>query len=125
MCAPPSTTCLLLALLAVWRITHLLWGEDGPGGMLVRLRHAAGKGAWGELLDCFYCTSLWVAAPLAWGLGGSWLERGLWWAGLSGGAVVLERVTAHRTGPPPAALWQEQPLSPPVHSEEPDHVLLR
>ena len=125
MHALPPTTRLLLALLAGWRITHLLWAEDGPGGVLARLRRVAGQGFWGQLLDCFYCLSLWVAAPMALVLGGGWLERGFWWAALSGGASLLERATARRSGPPPAALWHEQSLSEPDASEDHDHVMLR
>src|SRR5438046_551393 len=62
---------LIVATLALWRLTHLFWGEDGPGDLFVRLRRLAGQGFWGSLLDCFYCLSLWFAAPLAWMLGES------------------------------------------------------
>ena len=58
----------VMASLAVWRITHLLNAEDGPWQMLARLRKQAGAGFWGELLDCFCCLSLWLAAPFAWWL---------------------------------------------------------
>ena len=47
--------------------------EDGPWQMLARLRKQAGAGFWGELLDCFCCLSLWLAAPFAWWLGGGWI----------------------------------------------------
>ncbi len=84
---------LILAVLGVWRITHLLSAEDGPGQALVRLRQWAGFGFWGELLDCFYCLSLWVAAPFAILLGASWGEKLLLWPALSGAAILLERAT--------------------------------
>ena len=128
MCHPPSSLpCLLIAVLGVWRITHLFWGEDGPGNLFVRLRRLAGKGFWGDLLDCFYCLSLWIAVPFAWLLGSDWPERGLLWVGLSGGAILLERVTARRPTPPPAALWQEEPLpeTEEKREEDRDHVVLR
>jgi hypothetical protein len=83
-----------LGILGVWRITHLLNAEDGPGKLLVRLRELVGAGFWGELLDCFYCLSLWVGAPLALFLGSGWGERLLLWPALSGGAILLERLTA-------------------------------
>src|SRR5262249_55012779 len=54
-----------LASLAAWRVTHLLAEEDGPADMVVRLRTRAGSGRLGELMDCFYCLSVWVAAPLS------------------------------------------------------------
>jgi hypothetical protein len=122
-----SITYLLIAILSVWRIAHLFWGEDGPGDIFVRLRRLAGDGFWGRLLDCFYCLSLWVAAPIACLLGTSWLERGLLWTGLSGGAILLERLTERRPAPPPAARWHERPL-PEIETkkeEENDHVMLR
>src|ERR1035438_7929939 len=56
---------LVLGILAVWRVTHLLNGEDGPWEIFVRLRKLAGAGFWGELLDCFYCLSLWISLPFA------------------------------------------------------------
>ena len=57
-------------------------------------RSAANKGFWASLLDCFYCLSLWIAVPFAALLGDGWEERLLFWPALSGGAIVLERLTA-------------------------------
>ena len=95
----------ILGLLAVWRITHLLQAEDGPWDVVVRFRRAAGNGFWGKLLDCFYCLSLWVAAPLAFLIGESWRERALLWPSLSAGASLLEQATnpAPRIQPAPFA----------------------
>lgn len=42
---------LIVGALCVWRITHLLSAEDGPGDVLVHLRRHAGNGSWGRLLD--------------------------------------------------------------------------
>jgi hypothetical protein len=84
---------LLIAVLVVWRLTHLFYGEDGPWKLLVRLRHAVGDGFWGSLLDCFYCLSLWMAAPLAWLMGANWKQRLMLWPALSAGAILLERLT--------------------------------
>jgi hypothetical protein len=86
---------LALGVLGVWRLTHLLQAEDGPWDLIVRLRGAVGHGFWGSLLDCFYCLSLWIAAPFAWFLGDSWKEIVLLWLALSGGASLLERLTGH------------------------------
>ena len=70
---------LLLATLCVWRLTHLLQAEDGPGEFFVRLRRKVGSGFCGALLDCFYCLSLWIAAPIAYLIGEGWVERMLLW----------------------------------------------
>lgn len=51
----------LPGMLSVWRITHLLHTEDGPWDLVVCLRRRAGNGFGGQLLDCFYCTSLFFA----------------------------------------------------------------
>lgn len=121
-----SITSLTIAILATWRVTHLLWGEDGPWNALARLRRIAGDGFWGKLLDCFYCLSLWVAAPIAWWTGGQWMERGLVWLALSGGAVLLERLTTGMQ-PPPAARWRVDPAPPqsPRGTEDDHDVMLR
>jgi hypothetical protein len=107
---------LTLGILAVWRITHLLNAEDGPWDLLVRFRRLAGEGVWGSLLDCFYCLSVWVAAPFAYGLGNDWKERLLLWPALSGGTILAERLTANRdrSDPPPAVYYEEPEENPDV-----------
>ncbi len=84
---------LVLGVLAVWRITHLLASEDGPWNLILCLRKAAGSGFWGQLMDCFFCLSLWVAFPLAFALASNWREGLLLWPALSGAAILLERIT--------------------------------
>jgi hypothetical protein len=85
---------------------------------VARLRAAAGHGVFGKLMDCFLCLSLWVAAPFAAALGATWVERGLLWPALSGGAILLQRLT-ERPAPPPAA-YVEGP-----NEEEARDALLR
>lgn len=92
---------LTLGILSVWRVTHLLNAEDGPWNLMVRLRRRAGTGFWADLLDCFYCLSLWIAAPLAYFIGSRWFERLLLWPALSAGAILLERLVPERTAAPP------------------------
>jgi hypothetical protein len=99
---------LLLGVLVVWRLTHLLSAEDGPWSLIVRLRSHAGNGFWGELLDCFYCLSLWIAAPLAWVLGSGLKQRLLLWPALSAGAILLERLAAGREAPKPPFYFEDQ-----------------
>jgi hypothetical protein len=105
-----------VAVLAVWRLTHLLNAEDGPWDAIVRLRRLAGNGVFGRLMDCFYCLSLWVSAPFAYLLHPTWGERLLVWPALSAGAILIERIT-RRTPAPPAAQYFE--------SEEGKDVMLR
>ena len=93
---------LILGVLGTWRITHLLAAEDGPADLLVRIRRAIGNGFWGDLLDCFYCLSLWVALPFCVLLGKGFKERCLLWFAISGGAILLERITSFSSAPPPA-----------------------
>lgn len=109
-----------LSVLCVWRITHLLQAEDGPGDLLVRLRRMAGSGFAGKLLDCFYCLSFWVAAPLAYLVPETRLERLLWWPALSAGAILLERVTTLRSGDAPALYFQDR-----FEDKEKPDVMLR
>lgn len=85
---------LLVSVLACWRVTHLLHAEDGPGDILVHLRRVAGQGFFGKLLDCFYCLSLWVSAPIAILLSRNVLEGVLHWLSISAGAILFERATA-------------------------------
>jgi hypothetical protein len=77
--------------LATWRLTHLLAEEDGPGDMVVRVRAALGDGPAGELMDCFYCLSVWVAAPMSLAVARRGRDVPLTWLGLSGAACLLER----------------------------------
>jgi hypothetical protein len=83
---------LVPAVLATWRITHLLANEDGPADSIVYLRSRLGHGLIGSLMDCFNCLSLWIAAPAAFALShdaGTWV---IVWLALSGGACLLERL---------------------------------
>jgi hypothetical protein len=91
---------LILGALAVWRVTHLLNLEDGPWAIFARLRRRVATGFWVQLLDCFYCLSIWVAAPFAVLIARDWRAAALVWPGLSAAAIMLERLTA---GLPPVA----------------------
>jgi hypothetical protein len=86
----------LLGALATWRAAALLVREDGPYDVLARLRRLAGRSLAGRALECFYCTSLWVAAPLAFWLSGATRTSVVVWLALSGAACLLERIGAAR-----------------------------
>ena len=89
----------VLAVLATWRVTHLLASEDGPADIIFRIRQRFGSGFFGKLADCFHCLSLWVAIPMAFFVGRETLERCLSWLALSGAACLLER-TGREDSPP-------------------------
>lgn len=100
MADTPTPFQFVVAVLATWRVAHLVAREDGPFDVIVRLRKLAGDGLAGRLMDCPHCLGLWIAAPLAWWITpapGSW-----WfvvWLGIAGGASIAERLLE---GGPPA-----------------------
>jgi len=81
-----------LAVLATWRVTHLLASEDGPADLVVRFRSRLGQGLTGKLMDCFQCLSLWMAAPAALYVSRKPLDWWFIWLALSGAACLLERL---------------------------------
>jgi len=105
---------LTLGILAVWRLTHLLHAENGPWNLFDHLRRRFATGFWTSLIGCFYCLSLWVAAPFTLLATEGWRERLLLWPALSAGAILLERFSSRAAEP--AAYFEE---------EEKNDVLLR
>jgi len=97
----------VLAVLAVWRVTHLLSAEDGPFNAIARLRKTAGRGFWGSLLDCFYCLSLWIAIPIALWVRSSWGQRVIVWLALSAAAILINRIVDRIA--PDAPVYFEEP----------------
>jgi len=100
------TARFLAGTLATWRLAHLVAAEDGPADAIVRLRAQAGHGPLGGLMDCFYCLSMWTAAPVAVAVSRRRREVPLTWLALSGAACVLERVFFEEKGEPDV-LWEE------------------
>lgn len=96
---------LIVGILAVWRVTHLVAAEAGPGDLLARFRRLLGNTFWGRLVACFYCLSLWVAAPFAVLLAEGSRELVLSWLAFSAGAILLERVTG---SPAPATYFEDE-----------------
>jgi hypothetical protein len=82
----------VLAVLATWRLTHLLVREDGPFDVVARARAALGHGLLGRMADCFNCTSLWVAIPFSLWISTEPLEALVLWLAVSGAACLCERV---------------------------------
>jgi hypothetical protein len=112
---PAQTDAFRLALgaLATWRVTHLIAEEDGPFDGIVRLRTRVGDTWLGELMDCFYCLSVWVSAPAAAAVARRRRDLPLTWLALSGAACLLEQATRERVPEPPergvddGLLWEE------------------
>lgn len=98
-----SPLLLLAGILATWRVTHLITAEDGPFDVVARLRQRAGSGFFGELMDCFYCSSMWVALPMAYWVGHGWSERVVAWLALSAGAILIERLIPDRSKDTPTS----------------------
>jgi len=83
----------MISVLAVWRLTHLLAKEDGPFDIIFLMRRKISVGFFANLLDCFYCLSIWISLPFGIWLGTNWLEKILMWLALSGAACLLEQAT--------------------------------
>jgi Protein of unknown function (DUF1360) len=80
----------VLAVLAVWRVAHLLARERGPWDGVSRLHAALVGRSLGELLACPHCVALWLAlAPAAW-LAPDCGTGLLLWLAIAGGASALE-----------------------------------
>jgi hypothetical protein len=110
----------VLAMLATWRVTHLLANEDGPWDLIFKMRAVLGASLAGQLMDCFKCLSLWVAVPAAF-----FVTRAptMWffvWLALSGAACILQRLAPERDA---AQAGQEDPVTPEDSEGEMDHVL--
>jgi hypothetical protein len=104
----------VVAVLATWRVTHLLAAEDGPADVIVRFRGLLGRSIFGTLMDCFNCLSIWIAAAAALYVTRRWLEWVMVWLAISGAACLLERRSERPELIEPAYL----------HSQgESDHVL--
>jgi hypothetical protein len=86
------STRFVLAVLAAWRVTHLLASEDGPADVIVRFRAPLGQSLAGKLMDCFNCLSLWIAAVAALFVTRHVLDWLLVWLSVSGAACLLERL---------------------------------
>ena len=96
-----------IAILAVWRFTHLLQKEDGPFDFIAHSRDLLRRTWLVGLADCFYCLSLWLAAPVALALGSTWPDRLILWPALSGAAIFINRLVESFPSPPS---YHEDPI---------------
>lgn len=85
----------VLAVLAVWRVAHLLARERGPWDLVSRLHATLAGRPLGELLACPHCVAVWLALlPAAW-LAPGWPHGVLLWLAIAGGASVIELMLPH------------------------------
>ncbi|MDA0782630.1 MAG: DUF1360 domain-containing protein [Rickettsiales bacterium] len=84
----------IICVLAVWRVAHFFVAEDGPWDIVVKLRIKAGEGIIGQLMDCFYCMSVWVSVPFAFIMTNQLRYWFIYLLALSGAAALLEQLAA-------------------------------
>lgn len=93
-----SPFVFLLALLGVYRLSHMIAMEDGPFDVFAELREKVGQKTWiGRGLHCVLCLSFWLSALMM-----KWLFFAvgllppgynlITWLGLAGGCLVLHRL---------------------------------
>jgi hypothetical protein len=83
----------VLCALGVWRLTHLIVAEDGPWNLVVRLRARLGDSELGRGMDCFYCSSVWLAIPFTFVVASRVLDWFIAWLALSATASLLQQAT--------------------------------
>lgn len=107
---------LALGTLGTWRVTHLIAMEEGPFAVIERLRRLAGDSVLGQMLDCFYCLSLWSAALVAFPLAQSALHYVYLSLAFSAGSILLECV-AHRRGNPSSTCEKPRTWDPSANED--------
>ena len=79
----------------VYRISHLLSQEDGPFNFVINFRKLFGKSQLGQLMDCFFCISIWISFILSFifvkDTIGNILMEGF---AISGAAVAIHKLTS-------------------------------
>jgi len=95
----------VLCCFATWRLTHIIVAEDGPWDIIVRVRAKLGDSMAGRMMDCFYCTSVWIAIPFVFVITRDVLAWLVCWLAISGAASLLEQATNREkvpaASPPP------------------------
>jgi hypothetical protein len=83
---------LLIAALAVWRISSLLSEEYGPYDIFERLRTKTAGTQLGKALKCFYCISVWVALPFTYLFASNALDVMTFTLALSALAILFQGI---------------------------------
>lgn len=79
---------MILTVLGTYWLTLALTQEDGPFGVFYKLRRLKALG----VLQCFTCSSLWVAAVLSLLVASNFLEWVLYTLASAGGAAIIYEV---------------------------------
>jgi hypothetical protein len=85
----------IVAVLASYRISHMIAREDGPFDVLSTIRGHIDpqQKTWiGRGLSCPLCISFWVTLIVALLIGGTWLE----WLGMAGAMIPLNKWVVNR-----------------------------
>lgn len=95
-----NTFLLILASLAVFRLSEFVIDDFGPWGIFQELRDFLS--AWPKLYDlatCYYCVSVWWSLVVSVFVTFTTDTTGLfplWWMGISGGAGAIYRIVRKR-----------------------------
>lgn len=81
---------LVFLSFATWRISSLLVNEEGPFKVFVWFREKTHS--LGGLLDCLWCTSVWVAMPVAALTFGKPWWRIVAWLAVATGAIITDSI---------------------------------
>jgi len=92
MLQEPITKYLVLVIVT-WRVTHLISTEDGPFELIIKFRKLVGNTFLGQLMDCFYCLSIWIGLGIACLGGNSLIDIIIMTPYYSGLSILLEKVT--------------------------------
>jgi hypothetical protein len=99
MAAAMTVLFFVAAILAVYRVAHMLVDEEGPFSMIHWIKSRdfldPQQKTWlGRGLNCVWCMSFWLALPLVLVLQGEpWY---LWWLAVAGGVLITSKVLDHR-----------------------------
>lgn len=82
-----------LAILAVYRLSRMLIGENGPIDLFLKIRYLVNRGPeWlADGYNCPLCLSFWLSVIPALFFANSVGEFLLYWLGISGAVVLIYR----------------------------------
>jgi len=89
-----SIFIFLLSTLAVWRIGHMILDENGPFNVFGKLANYTDKlkykdGGLKQLLNCFYCMSVYLSIPFSIYLANNVLEFFIYVLAMSALSIFL------------------------------------